>query len=71
MGFFYGFIGISIHAPVKGATKGARIVPFCKKISIHAPVKGATSEGTGKELALKISIHAPVKGATGTKIITK
>ena len=35
--------GISIHAPVKGATRKASVlVTWDAKISIHAPVKGAT-----------------------------
>ena len=41
----FGFLaGISIHAPVKGATlpKGSR--NNILDISIHAPVKGATRE---------------------------
>ena len=38
--------GISIHAPVKGATclKGGKTMKI--KISIHAPVKGATAKIT-------------------------
>ena len=34
--------GISIHAPVKGATTEAREAVLEMAISIHAPVKGAT-----------------------------
>ena len=33
---------ISIHAPVKGATKPRRAKAMKNDISIHAPVKGAT-----------------------------
>ena len=33
---------ISIHAPVKGATKRTIPCEALKRISIHAPVKGAT-----------------------------
>ena len=34
---------ISIHAPVKGATRGEINFLMLPLISIHAPVKGATS----------------------------
>ena len=34
--------GISIHAPVKGATAPVARLPRRGRISIHAPVKGAT-----------------------------
>ena len=33
---------ISIHAPVKGATRHLQQIPMSLSISIHAPVKGAT-----------------------------
>ncbi len=57
---------ISIHAPVKGATRGERAEAEKLQISIHAPVKGATI-GVGQLGAQgPISIHAPVKGATPT-----
>ena len=57
---------ISIHAPVKGATRpilyNANETAF---ISIHAPVKGATGNvPLLPYLVYFISIHAPVKGAT-------
>ena len=35
-------IGISIHAPVKGATSQDKSFLSTSCISIHAPVKGAT-----------------------------
>ena len=36
-------MGISIHAPVKGATSYFGLLSHCDSyISIHAPVKGAT-----------------------------
>ena len=55
---------ISIHAPVKGATKADYNNQHLHKISIHAPVKGATIvEGNILKICT-ISIHAPVKGAT-------
>ena len=34
--------GISIHAPVKGATVSSKTSGLPPVISIHAPVKGAT-----------------------------
>ena len=34
---------ISIHAPTKGATSAAGILPSALRISIHAPTKGATT----------------------------
>ena len=59
---------ISIHAPVKGATKLKSKGTIGLTISIHAPVKGATRHLMGVDVvAGKISIHAPVKGATGKK----
>ena len=41
----YGHIGISIHAPVKGATDDTALMAGNGTISIHAPVKGATYSG--------------------------
>ena len=56
---------ISIHAPVKGATRRPASIPVIgERISIHAPVKGATLIDRGGVGVLAISIHAPVKGAT-------
>ena len=58
-------LGISIHAPAKGAT---RVYSSDKIghliISIHAPVKGATWGNGDARRAAIISIHAPAKGAT-------
>ena len=56
--------GISIHAPVKGATCAAPVWEPGGFISIHAPVKGATHKTYGLAQVTQISIHAPVKGAT-------
>ena len=39
-------IGISIHAPVKGATRQGGADGVFLSISIHAPVKGATPDRT-------------------------
>ena len=56
---------ISIHAPVKGATRASSNEDAEDNgISIHAPVKGATVRVQTARLDLRISIHAPVKGAT-------
>ena len=55
---------ISIHAPVKGATKYDCGDGREHNISIHAPVKGATAVTVQVPAAVGISIHAPVKGAT-------
>ena len=58
-------LGISIHAPVKGATNDQNQHHAYYIISIHAPVKGATKKVSAMYLARRgISIHAPVKGAT-------
>ena len=37
------FVGISIHAPAKGATYASSIDKQLNIISIHAPAKGATN----------------------------
>jgi len=55
---------ISIHAPVKGATRFPFGVECKAQISIHAPVKGATHDLDNHRARGSISIHAPVKGAT-------
>ena len=56
--------GISIHAPVKGATDPRIACSPDVHISIHAPVKGATRYFNRTLIGNDISIHAPVKGAT-------
>ena len=55
---------VSIHAPVKGATRQSALVEQHLDVSIHAPVKGATGWEQLKADIYKVSIHAPVKGAT-------
>ena len=55
---------VSIHAPVKGATKTIILGKNAYNVSIHAPVKGATSLVTDGNWNGTVSIHAPVKGAT-------
>ena len=59
---------ISIHAPVKGATRRPVDPVRGRKISIHAPVKGATARQACLPPCWSISIHAPVKGATSPLI---
>ena len=59
-------LDISIHAPMKGATKqGQHLYLRRNYISIHAPMKGATPKWRFcYHSNPKISIHAPMKGAT-------
>ena len=59
---------ISIHAPVKGATRERSNARHPDQISIHAPVKGATIPFAVGYQGVIISIHAPVKGATTGRI---
>ncbi len=59
-----GAVGISTHAPVKGATRILGAHDIAEVISTHAPVKGATEGGEGGGIGFHISTHAPVKGAT-------
>ena len=59
-------VDVSIHAPVKGATRRAEAGRREQGVSIHAPVKGATPLSImDPSYDLLVSIHAPVKGATG------
>ena len=37
-----GALVVSIHAPVRGATRKASLAELVAKVSIHAPVRGAT-----------------------------
>ena len=57
-------LGVSIHAPVRGATCGGLAQMYNLGVSIHAPVRGATQHKYRIIEALKVSIHAPVRGAT-------
>ena len=56
--------GISIHAPVWGATSINSPLLYYFHISIHAPVWGATRGQEVRKKRTLISIHAPVWGAT-------
>ena len=57
-------MGVSIHAPVWGATLGHQRVSARRLVSIHAPVWGATAVLEDQRPASTVSIHAPVWGAT-------
>ena len=57
-------MGVSIHAPVKGATRQTTPNLLIVYVSIHAPVKGATKDVILILSKSTVSIHAPVKGAT-------
>ena len=59
--------GISIHAPMWGATQKILESQTAKIISIHAPMWGATSWRKASVPELQISIHAPMWGATTTR----
>ena len=48
--------GISIHAPVKGATQNKSSIALTSLISIHAPVKGATAFKLAQSLSALSSI---------------
>ena len=55
---------VSIHAPVRGATRILARLCLRVVVSIHAPVRGATSPNGNTEIYMAVSIHAPVRGAT-------
>ena len=56
--------GVSIHAPVWGATFNRRRFVVIVNVSIHAPVWGATLCTHTHTFSYLVSIHAPVWGAT-------
>ncbi len=55
---------VSIHAPVRGATRLQDCRLGRQTVSIHAPVRGATISSFTAPLHHLVSIHAPVRGAT-------
>ena len=56
---------ISIHAPMRGATRNYKKIRTSQIISIHAPMRGATLKRIViPNGAISISIHAPMRGAT-------
>ena len=57
-------LGISIHAPTRGATLFLAVCSTIHHISIHAPTRGATFFSSCCFLHIYISIHAPTRGAT-------
>ena len=57
-------LGISIHAPTRGATVPSRPQVQWYGISIHAPTRGATLIRIPPHTITFISIHAPTRGAT-------
>src|SRR5699024_1036964 len=65
--------GVSIHAPVWGATTHHLRGVFVGIVSIHAPVWGATYNIYTRHATAYVSIHAPVWGATSpfaSRIVT-
>ncbi len=58
------FRGVSIHAPVKGATCHYYVDFEDIEVSIHPPVNGAAQQAFKDAGLSTVSIHAPVKGAT-------
>ena len=60
-------VGISIHAPARGATQKVLSHYKSPRISIHAPARGATHRRGGQGVCRQISIHAPARGATNKK----
>ena len=45
----YQYVGISIHAPTRGATGISRRTYMETRISIHAPTRGATYQSKERE----------------------
>ena len=60
-----GVLGVSIHAPARGATILQGFFPPEIPVSIHAPARGATNLDSPHLLSDEVSIHAPARGATG------
>ena len=57
-------IGVSIHAPARGATAEQHGGANRASVSIHAPARGATHGLTLRLATIGVSIHAPARGAT-------
>jgi len=57
-------LGVSIHAPLRGATVTNRCLLTWLVVSIHAPLRGATHGRQGRREESVVSIHAPLRGAT-------
>ena len=50
---------VSIHAPVKGATNGPKLLQRDFIVSIHAPVKGATCSTAVRAMPAKFQSTRP------------
>ncbi len=57
-------VGVSIHAPARGATSGHGVILSADVVSIHAPARGATRAMRSMDHPCTVSIHAPARGAT-------
>ena len=57
--------GVSIHAPVKGATENIKPLDILRDVSIHAPVKGATGNGRPGESGRNCFNSRTRKGCDG------
>ena len=49
----YTLVGVSIHAPARGATRSKQVVSLSCAVSIHAPARGATGRALVKFLTNK------------------
>ena len=56
--------GVSIHAPLRGATDERWQAHARLPVSIHAPLRGATAIHHPRRGDSRVSIHAPLRGAT-------
>ena len=61
-------MGVSIRAPVMGATAAALDGGAGKEVSIRAPVMGATRGQRQAQPGVPVSIRAPVMGATTVRV---
>ena len=57
-------LGVSIHAPTRGATRAPSRSAWASCVSIHAPTRGATWYNGENDTYYQVSIHAPTRGAT-------
>ena len=61
---FFVSIQVSIHAPVKGATRTAGPAKSCYNSFNPRPREGGDRSSSLSTQGCAVSIHAPVKGAT-------
>ncbi len=59
---------VSIHAPARGATKGAQGGSYVGKVSIHAPARGATAVFAAERLFDKFQSTPPRGGRRGARV---